>query len=141
LKPSILIWCAVFFVLGYLLYAAIMAGIGALVPNLREASQATLLITVPMMVPFFLISVLIEDPGGGMAVFFSMFPFTASEVMILRLAASNPPLWQPLLSAALMVLAVLLVIRSVARLFRAQTMLSGQHVSLSKIVQAVFSRG
>ena len=42
LPPSFLIWGLIFFVLGYAVYASLMAGLGALVPNLREASQATI---------------------------------------------------------------------------------------------------
>jgi ABC-2 type transport system permease protein len=39
IPPSFLFWALVFFLGGYLLYASLMAGIGAMVPNLREASR------------------------------------------------------------------------------------------------------
>lgn len=139
-EPSILIWAGIFFILGYLLYASLMAGVGALVPNLREASQATMLVTLPMLAPFFLVSPLIENPSGAVAMFFSMFPFTAPEVMVLRLAASRPPIWQPLLSAALMVATLLLCVRLAARLFRAQTIMTGQSGSLKRIFKAIAGR-
>ena len=49
LSPTILIWGVVFFSLGYAIYASLMAGLGALVPNLREASQAVFLVIWPLM--------------------------------------------------------------------------------------------
>jgi ABC-2 type transport system permease protein len=44
LPVSFLAWGLVFFILGYAVYASLMAGLGALAPNLREASQATFVI-------------------------------------------------------------------------------------------------
>ena len=41
LPVSILAWGILFFLLGYAIYASLMAGVGAMVPNLRESSQAT----------------------------------------------------------------------------------------------------
>lgn len=56
LPVSFILWGLVFFLLGYAVYASLMAGLGALAPNLREASQATFVIMLPMMVPLFLSS-------------------------------------------------------------------------------------
>lgn len=137
LPASVLGWGAAFFVLGYLLYAALMAGLGALAPGLREASQATFLITLPLMAPFFLITALINAPNGGLAVFFSLFPFSAPMGMMLRLSATDVPLWQVLLSLALLALTALVVIRATAGLFRAQTLLSGQKLTVRNVVKAL----
>lgn len=137
LSPTLVAWAVAFYVLGYLVYAALMAGIGALVPNLREASQATVVIMIPMMAPFFLINALLAEPNGGLATFFSLFPFTASMTMMLRLASGQVPLWQLLLALALLALTALLVIRVVAGLFRAQNLLSGQPFNLRRLVAAL----
>ena len=51
---SFLVWGLVFFILGYAVYASLMAGLGALAPNLREASQATIVIMIPLMIPLML---------------------------------------------------------------------------------------
>ncbi|MBA3072433.1 MAG: ABC transporter permease, partial [Anaerolineae bacterium] len=47
LPPSILIWGIIYFILGYAVYASLMAGVGALVPNIREASQTTTIVILP----------------------------------------------------------------------------------------------
>jgi ABC-2 type transport system permease protein len=44
----------VFFLLGYALYASLMAGVGALAPNLKEANQAVGLIMLPMAIGYML---------------------------------------------------------------------------------------
>lgn len=140
LPPTILFWGLIYFILGYLIYASLMAGLGALVPNLREASQATFVIVLPMIIPLFLISVLIRDPNGVLAVILSLFPLTSSITMLLRLAATIVPLWQILLSILLLVLMTLLIIRAVAGMFRAQTLLSGQSFNVKLFLQALFGR-
>lgn len=126
LPVSTLAWGIVYFLLGYLFYAALMASVGALVPGLREASQATFLLTLPMMAPFMLSVGLISTPNGFLAVFFSLFPMTSPLGMMLRLSTGEPiPGWQLALSIGLLAAATLLVIRLAAGLFRTQTMLAG----------------
>jgi ABC-2 type transport system permease protein len=137
LPVSILLWGALFFVLGYVLYANLMAGVGALVPNLREASQATLLLVMPLILPLMLINLLVQQPNGGVAVALSLFPFTAPVAMMTRLATTSVPVWQPVVAAGLLIIAGLLVIRSVAGMFRAQTLLSGQNFSLKLLFKAL----
>ena len=141
LDPFILVWAVIFFLLGYMIYAMLMAGIGALVPNLREASQATFLVTLPMMAPMILLSALIQSPNGALATGLSLFPFTASVTMMLRLSAGEVPLWQILLSIFLLIGTALLVIRAVAGLFRAQTILSGQTFNIKRFALALLGKG
>ena len=140
LPPSILLWGIIFFLLGYLVYATLMAGVGALVPNLREASQATTLIILPLIVPLVLISALIQSPNSPLAVGLSLFPLTAPTTMMLRLAAANVPTWQPLLAIVLLVFTALLIIRAVAGMFRAQTILSGQSFKTKRFFQALIGK-
>ena len=52
LPISFLAWGLVFFVLGYAVYASLLAGLGALAPNLREASQVTFVIMLPIALPW-----------------------------------------------------------------------------------------
>lgn len=138
LEPSILAWGVAFFIFGYLLYAAIVAAMGVLVTNLRETSQISTLLMLPATLPYFLIPALLDDPNGGVAVGFSLFPLTAPGVMLLRISSAVVPLWQILLSLALLTASALLVVRLAANLFRAQNLLSGQGFQLKRILRAVF---
>lgn len=138
--PSLLVWGIVFFVLGYSLYASLMAALGALVPNLREASQATISVIWPLLLPLFFINPLIQEPDGGLAVALGFFPFTAPIAMMTRLAAGGVPVWQPAVAAALLAATVVFVVRAVARMFRAQTLLSGQAFSVKRFWGALLGR-
>lgn len=130
-------WGLIFFLGGYLLYASLMAGIGALVPNLREASQATTLVIMPMMIPMIMMSNLIQDPGGPLAVALSFIPLTSPIAMLTRIIVSDIPLWQIVLSFVILIVFAVWVIRVISRLFRNQIMLGGQPFSRMRFLKAL----
>ena len=140
LPPSFLVWGIIFFLLGYAVYASLMAGLGALVPNLREASQVTILVIFPLIVPIFLLSVLIAEPNGLLATILSIFPLTAPVTMMTRLSAGVVPFWQTLLAAVLLAATAWFVVRAVAGMFRAQTILSGQPFSRKLFINALLGK-
>lgn len=140
LPASFLVWGAIFFLLGYALYGSLMAGLGALVPNMREATQATTVIIIPMVLPLMLINNLINDANGTLSTILSIFPLTAPVTMMTRLAAAQIPIWQPLLAVALLALTVYLILRAVAGMFRAQNLLSGQTFKLGIYFKELFGR-
>lgn len=126
LPASILLWGVLFFLLGYAVYASLMAGIGALVPNLKEGSQLTTVVILPLIIPLMFISTLIQTPNSPLAMVLSLFPFTSPVSMMTRLAATNVPFWQPALAVLLLAVTAWLLVRASASLFRAQNLLSGK---------------
>ena len=112
LPPSVLVWGIVFFLLGYAVYASLMAGVGALVPNLREASQLTTVIIMPLIVPLMFISVMINAPNSPLAVALSLFPLTSPVSMMTRLAATTVPFWQSGLAAVLLAITAFLLVQA-----------------------------
>ena len=140
LPPSILIWGIVFFIFGYGVYASLMAGLGALVPNIKEASQLTTIVIIPLIIPLMFISSLIQAPDSPLSVFLSLFPLTSPVSMMTRLAATTVPFWQTILAAALVALTAFVLIKSVARMFRAQNLLSGQSVNAKTFFSALLGK-
>jgi ABC-2 type transport system permease protein len=140
LAPYILVWGVIYFLLGYAVYASLLGAVGAMLPNLRETSQATMIVILPMIIPLMFITLLITRPNGLLAVGLSLFPLTAPVTMMLRLAIITVPVWQLSLSVVLLLLTAIFILRAVASMFRAQTMLSGQPLSLRNIFRMVFGR-
>ena len=141
LPPSFLAWGLVFFLLGYAIYASLMAGLGALVPNLREASQAVIVVIWPLIIPMFLMFALIEDTHGVLATTLSLFPLTAPIAMITRLVIGGVPWWQLPLAVLLLAGTAALIVRAISGMFHAQTLLSGQPFSVRRFVAAFLGRG
>jgi ABC-2 type transport system permease protein len=86
-----------------------------------------------MILPLMFITLLIEQPNGLLAVGLSLFPLTAPVTMMLRLVLIPVPGWQLFLSVLFLLLAAVIILRAVASMFRAQTMLTGQPLSLRNI--------
>lgn len=137
---SVVLWGILFFLLGYAVYASLMAGLGALVPNLRDAGQVTFAIMLPIILPLFFVGVLIEAPHEMLSVVLSIFPLTAPVAMMTRLATGGVPLWQPLLAAGLLSITAVLIVRAVARMFQAQVLLSGQSFNLKRYFEVLLGR-
>jgi ABC-2 type transport system permease protein len=140
LPVSILAWGILFFLLGYAIYASLMAGVGAMVPNLRESSQATFLVIFPLIIPLFFINTLIGQPNGPFSMALSFFPLTAPVAMLSRLAGAQIPWWQPTLSAVLCAGTAMLIVRAVAGMFRAQNLLSGQTFKARIFLKALIGK-
>jgi len=138
--PQILLWGIIFFILGYLIYATIMAGVGALIPNIKEASQATFYVILPLLIPLVMVSVLIEEPNAPVAVILSLIPFTAPNTIMTRMATTSVPLWQLLVAIGLMILTIVFLIRGVAGMFRAQLLLTGKKFKISTFIKALFGK-
>ena len=142
IPASILVWGVVFYLLGYAVYGSLMAGVGALTSRMKEASSASFLILSPLMVGYMigLLAPLAEETQGLLPVVLSMFPLTAPVLMMMRLTDGSVPLWQLLLSAALMLATAYLIVRAVAAMFHAQNLLSGQPFSPKRFFRALFGR-
>jgi ABC-2 type transport system permease protein len=140
IPPTLLAWGLVFFLLGYAVYASLMAGAGALVPNVKETTQVTWVVTMPIFAGYLIGLFLLEDPHGRIATALSLFPLTSPILMIMRLTVGGVPLWQPLLAAVLLALTAILAVRAVARMFHAQNLLSGQSFSARRFYAALLGR-
>jgi ABC-type Na+ efflux pump, permease component len=141
LPASLMLWGVIYFIFGYAIYASMMAALGALVPNLREASQATTVIIMPMVVPLVFISQLIQTPNSGLTTFLSLFPLTSSITMMTRLSATHVPVWQLIASLVLLAGTAVLLVRAAAGMFRAQTLLSGSSFSLKSYFRTLLGKG
>lgn len=133
LPDSFLLWSLLFFMLGFLLYASLMGAIGALAPNLREASQFTFVLMVPQMIPLMLNTVFVSEPNGSLVTFFSLFPLTAPAAMLTRLANAQVPLWQIAVSLACLAVTTCGIVLLSARFFRPETLLSSAAIKWPQI--------
>jgi ABC-2 type transport system permease protein len=123
----------IYFVLGYLLFAALFGVVGALSNSMREGPQYTVIFVLPAVAPFYFLSIFATTPNAALPVFLSIFPLTAPLSMAMRLAVTNVPLIEVVISVAVLALTVVLVMWLAGRLFRVGTLLAGQMPKLREI--------
>jgi ABC-2 type transport system permease protein len=118
-----------FFIFGYLLYAALFAGIGAMSDQDTETQQFIIPVTLPLFLPIILLPLIISNPNGSLAVWLSMIPFTSPIAMMARLPF-GVAYWQVALSAGILFATCLILILLSARLYRSGMLLYGQKLTL-----------
>lgn len=127
----------VYFILGYLLFAAVYAGVGALAGSLRESSQYVALVTIIAVLPFYFFTLFVQTPNAPIAVGLSLFPITAPIAMMMRLNITTVPPLEVATSLGLLVIFVIILMWVAGRLFRVQTLLSGKFPSLRDIPKLI----
>lgn len=123
--PVFVFWGFLFFVLGYFLYATIMAGLGSVIGDTYESTYFGTMMSLPVMGIVIIIISLMNTPDHWLMIFFSLFPLSAPFTILSRMLLNDVPLWQLVMAALLQVGAIILCIRWVSGIFRAQTLLSG----------------
>ena len=108
-----------FFLTGYLVSAVTVAGIGAATTSIKEASQVSMIVTLPTIVPIWFLPMLLGNPDGGISRLLSFIPFTAPVTMMIRLGASDVPPWEVVGSLAVLLLTGVALLWISARVFRA----------------------
>jgi len=132
--PGFAVWALLFLVLGYLLFASIMAAAGAIAASAREAGQAIWVLVLPLMPTLMFGPEMIETPDSPLVLFLSLFPLSSPSAMVTRLAVQAVPLWQILLSLALLAGTTYAVVVLAARFFRSGNLLSGESFNWRRFV-------
>jgi ABC-2 type transport system permease protein len=127
----------VYFVLGYFLFAAIMAGIGASVTAEQEGRQFAGLFTFIAVLPMVLSISFLDDPNGTLPVVFSLFPLTSPLSIIMRIPMGIVPTWQIVTSLVILVVSMVGLIWLAARVFRLGMLMYGKRLTIREIVSAL----
>jgi ABC-2 type transport system permease protein len=137
LSAGLLIYPALYFVLGYLLYATMFAAVGASVSSEQDAQQLQMIIMLPLIFSFVMFNMVLRDPNARAVVLLSEIPFFSPIMMVLRVAAETPPFWQIILSVFLLVLTTTGVAYLSARIYRVGILMYGKRPSLVELVKWV----
>jgi len=123
-----------YFVLGYLLFAVLSAGVAAISATVREAQGLAAIFTIFAIAPLWFYSLLLLFPNSPIWVVFSIFPFSAPVLVMLRLGMTGVPVWQLAVSIAVLVLSIAGGLLLVAKLLRAYVLMYGKRPNLGEII-------
>ncbi len=126
---------AVYFILGYVLYSSLFAGLAATVSTEQELQQYSPLAAVPIWVSFGMIAFIVSNPNSIWSVAISMFPPCAPITMFLRMASQFPPYWQIALSIALMLVAIVVVLWVASKIYRVGILMYGKRATFPEMLR------
>ena len=129
--PAIqLIFFVVYFVLGFLLYGTLYAGIGAAFDTEQEAQNFQGVITMFLVVPLVLMMYILNQPDAPLSVALSLFPFFTPMLMFLRMTLTPVPAIQLAASVAIMSATIVVAAWLVGKIYRVGILMHGSKPKL-----------
>jgi len=123
---NLVIMFLLFFVGGYLLYASLYAAIGAAVDNETDTQQFMLPVIMPLILSIYVgFFTVIENPHGMVSQVFSYIPFTSPVVMLMRIPF-GVPIWQQVLSVAILFITFIGMVFFAAKIYRVGILMYGK---------------
>jgi len=125
----------VYFTLGYLLYAGIYIGVGALFDSEQEAQQAIQIITFIAVIPMILWTIVIENPNSTLVNVLSYIPPVTPFFMMIKIALHETTAFQVITTILLLGISVFGSIKLAAKIFRTGILLYGKRITLPEIIR------
>lgn len=126
-----------YFVLGYLFFGVLSAGIAAISPTARDGQQLALGFLMPMFVPLWFSSLVMFFPHNPVWTALTFVPITAPTMVMVRYGVTDIAVWELALSITLMVLAVAGGLWLAAKMFRAYLLMYGKRPALAEVFRAL----
>ena len=136
-STNLLVLGIIYFILGYLFFATIMAGVGSVSTTPQEGQQLSTIFTLIGVVPFWFLWFIIENPGHILSLIFTLFPFTAPITVIVRLGLADVPIWQLIISIVLLIASIIGLLYIAAKVFRAFLLMYGKRPDMRQIFKAI----
>ena len=130
---SAILWSFfIYFILGFLLYAALFAAIGSMVDNETDSQQFSTIVALPLMISIICAPTLVNSPDSGLGLWLSMIPFTSPVTMMLRIPF-GVPYWQVGISLLILITTFLAVTWLAAKIYRTGILMYGKKPSWKEI--------
>lgn len=123
-----------YFVGGYLLYASFFAAVGASVNAQEDSSQFMMPVILIMVFSLYAAMGSAENTNGPLAFWTSLFPLTSPIVMMVRIPFTVP-LWQEILSIALLYGTAIFFVWCSARIYRVGILMYGKKPSIKEMLR------
>ena len=122
----------VYFIGGYLLYAAMFAAIGSAVDNVQDTQQLQLPVTIPMIFALIVMMNVMREPNSTLAVWCSIIPFTSPIIMMARIPYGVPA-WQLVLSVAMLYASFIAMVWVAGKVYRVGIFMYGKKPTFKEL--------
>lgn len=136
---SLVGYLLIFFLLGFLIYSFLFGAMASTVSKIEDLSSVVMLIQI-IFVAGFVVStnaMTSGDVNSELMKGLSLFPLTSPMAMFTRIAMSEVPGPEILLSVAFLILATILIGYIAAKIYRVGVLMYGTKPTLAKIIKAI----
>lgn len=126
-----------YFLPSFALLAGVMVAIGGVVDEARHAQSLSGPLTLPFILPFTLIPVVLGNPNGLFVTIMTMFPTTSFLTIAVRSAFGVVPVWQMVVAWVLLVASAGASVWLAGKVFRLGMLLYGQRLSFRDVAASL----
>jgi ABC-2 type transport system permease protein len=132
--PDLIVYGLIYYVLGFVLFSALLAGTGSVCNTVKETQSLMMPITLVLIIPMLVWPRLAQEPNGELARVLSYVPPMTPMVMVLRLS-SGADVWigEVILSILVLIAGVLAATWAAAKIFRTGILLYGKRPGVREI--------
>ena len=123
----------IYFLTGYLFYAAIFAAMGTFFTSEQEAQQSSGIISIIAVLPIAFASYFITNPGSSFTIASCYFPPLTPFMMIIRLGTESVDGNEIFLTTVLMILSCWFLLKIAGRIFRTAILLYGKKITFKEV--------
>ncbi|AKJ40427.1 ABC transporter permease [Methanosarcina barkeri] len=139
IEPTTLFLAVIYFIFGFLFFASVMAGIGAVTSSIQESQQIAGIFTFVAAFPLIFMQMIVTSPDSLFSVFLSLFPISSPVAMLARMGTTSVPLYQILASIFILLISVYVVILLSSRLFRTYLLMYGKRPKVKEIWKNIWT--
>jgi ABC-2 type transport system permease protein len=133
--PENLMLSLVYFVFGYLLYAAVFVAAGSPVTTEQEAQQITTYVSLTLVFPMVIAIVVMQNPNSSLIKVLSFIPLLTPTLMVLRIMVQMPALWEILGTIALLVGSSIVMMWVAGKIFRTAILSYGKKPTIPEFIR------
>jgi ABC-2 type transport system permease protein len=126
-----------YFLLGFVFYASLLAAAGAMVNTEQDAQQAAMPVLYLLIGSWLFVNSVIVNPGGTTAKVLSWLPFSSPVIMPMRYGLAPVPWTSVVGSLAVCALGCFLAVWLAARIYRVGMLMYGKKPSLAEVAKWV----
>ena len=135
ISPAQVIYFVVYFGLGYALYSAVAASLGAMTNSEQELQQLNMFMMLPLFFSLLMLAPVVTNPNSVVSRIVSQIPFCAPLLMDLRVSISMPQPWEIALSIGLILVTIYAVLWFSSRIYRVGILMYGKKPNLPEILR------
>jgi ABC-2 type transport system permease protein len=129
-----LMFLLIYFILGYFMYVAIFITAGAMVSTEQEAQQMTGYVTILLMLPIFMATSVMINPGSTLVKILSLIPLLTPTMMAFRFSIQTPDWWEIITSIVILLATISGLMWVAAKVFRIGILITGKRPNLKEII-------
>jgi len=137
IPASLILWALVYFILGYLLFSSLYAGVGSMGQTAKEAQGWSMIFVLPAILPYYFSYFIIGQPESVLSRVLTLFPLSSSMTVMMRLPAGTIAPWEVALSLLLLAGSVVGAMWLASRMFRVFLLMYGKRPSPKDIFRYI----